>query len=147
MIKLFQRRPPDFTVGRKGSPYLLRWWLLPRNAWFNVYLHKFLRSDEDRALHDHPWWSLSIILSGGYWEHTKDGQRVWCDQFRIIFRTAEHAHRVELKEVDGEPIPSYSLFITGPRVRNWGFHCPHGWRPWQEFVSAKNSGEVGQGCD
>lgn len=56
-------RKPDFVIGDLSNPYLLRWWVIPRNRFFNVYLHKFLRDDDDRALHDHPWWSMSIILS------------------------------------------------------------------------------------
>jgi hypothetical protein len=35
-----------------------------------VKLHHILRSDDDRDLHDHPWSFLSIVLKGGYWEHT-----------------------------------------------------------------------------
>ncbi|WP_213308297.1 hypothetical protein [Paraburkholderia sacchari] len=30
--------------------------------------HTILRSDSDRHLHDHPSWSISIVLDGGYWE-------------------------------------------------------------------------------
>lgn len=47
-------RAPDFYIGGNANPYLLRWWVIPRNRFFNVYLHKFLRDDDDRALHDHP---------------------------------------------------------------------------------------------
>jgi hypothetical protein len=47
-----------------------RWHIIPRNRLFNIYLHHFLKSDYDRALHDHPWASLSIILKGEYTEHT-----------------------------------------------------------------------------
>lgn len=60
-------RPPDFEV---GDGYLGRWFIIPRNRWFNVYLHRFTGSDDDRALHDHPWWSLSIMLAGALDEHT-----------------------------------------------------------------------------
>lgn len=28
------------------------------------------RSDDDRALHDHPWVNMSILLEGTYTEHT-----------------------------------------------------------------------------
>ena len=57
-------RTPDLVIGGWDDPYLLRWWLIPRNRWFNVYLHLFLRSDDDRALHDHPWFNLSFLLEG-----------------------------------------------------------------------------------
>jgi len=40
---------------------------------FNTFLHRFLRSD-DPVFHNHPWfWYHSIILKGGYWEHTPWG--------------------------------------------------------------------------
>ena len=38
-----------------GKNYLSRWHIIPRNRYFNIYLHKFVGSDDDRALHDHPW--------------------------------------------------------------------------------------------
>ncbi len=43
-------RKPDFTVIGQGTeevPYLQRWWVIPRNRWFNIYLHKFQHSDDD----------------------------------------------------------------------------------------------------
>ncbi len=42
-------RKPDFIIGGPENPYLLRWYLIPQNRFFNVYLHKILRSDDDRA--------------------------------------------------------------------------------------------------
>jgi hypothetical protein len=46
------------------SSALYRW--LCRNV--AIRAHTILRSDSDRHLHDHPAWSLSIVLDGGYWE-------------------------------------------------------------------------------
>ena len=51
-------RAPDEVI---GTNYLERWHLIPRNRFFNVYLHKFSGPDSCRELHDHPWWNLSII--------------------------------------------------------------------------------------
>jgi hypothetical protein len=94
------RREADLIIGRSDGPYLLRWYLFPRNRWGNVYLHKFLRDDDDRALHDHPWWSLSIVLRTGYFDlHPgPDGslQRRWYGPWSIIVRRALSRHRVEL---------------------------------------------------
>jgi hypothetical protein len=59
-------RDPDFVIGRAGRPYLRRWWVIPRNRWFNIYLQEILQDDDDRALHDHPWVNCSIILRGSY---------------------------------------------------------------------------------
>src|SRR4051812_18802461 len=93
-LKLFCRSP-DVVIGSRDNPYLLRWHVIPRNRFFNIYLHKFLRDDDDRALHDHPWASCSIILKGGYIEHQPERS------FRrkagwFYFRKATQAHRIEL---------------------------------------------------
>lgn len=145
-----RRREPDFIVGGKENPYLLRWYLLPRNRFFNIYYHVFLRSDDDRALHDHMYWNLSIVLSGGYFEHTVDGKRRWVGAGSLRLRRPTTAHRVELAHRTTFPrvaIRATTLFVTGPRVREWGFLCPQGWRHWKEFVSSNNPGERGKGCD
>ena len=62
--QLLSGRPHKVIGG--PDPYLLRWHVIPRNRLLNVYVHKFLRSDDDRALHDHPWWFVSLILRGRY---------------------------------------------------------------------------------
>jgi hypothetical protein len=63
LIRRALRRPPDVVIGGKDHPYMLRWWVWPRNRVCNLYLHRFLRSDDDRALHDHPWINVSIPLA------------------------------------------------------------------------------------
>lgn len=133
-------RKPDFIIGGPSRPYMFRWYLLPRNPWFNVYLHCILRDDDDRALHDHPWQSVSIVLSGSYCEVRDTRWRVY-GPGSVIYRRAETSHRLEV--VRG---PVWTLFVTGARVRNWGFHCPRGWVPWQKFVEPTDIGNVGRGC-
>lgn len=138
-----------FVIGEDDNPYLLRWYIIPRNRWFNIYLHHFRRSDDDRALHDHPWVNLSILLSGPYLEHTLSGAvklrepwRPWAF-WRVTFRRAVNAHRIEL--IDGKPV--WTLFLTGPKQRTWGFLCPKGWIPWTDFVEATEDGnKLGKGC-
>ena len=113
-------RKPDFTIGPAGSPYMFRWHLLPRDKQFNVYLHKIVGNDDDRALHDHPWDSFSLMLAGELLEYTPDGSR-FLQRGDVLERAAGDAHRLEL--VEG---PAWTLFVTGPRIREWGFHCPKG---------------------
>lgn len=138
-------RAPDVEIGGSENPYLRRWFLIPRNRWFNIYLHHFCRSDDDRALHDHPWWNLSVLLRGQYVEHTIEPGGVNRRTTRVAgemkLRRAKAAHRIEL--TDG---PCWTLFITGPRVRDWGFHCPQGWRHWRIFTSGPNGETIGRGC-
>jgi len=53
-----------------NEPYLERYYLFLKDRErfpFNVFLHKFLKSDPD-DVHDHPWPFLTIILRGGYYE-------------------------------------------------------------------------------
>ncbi len=160
LIAMGKRRPPNFIIGGEENPYLLRWYLIPRNRWFNIYLHCFVRSDDDRALHDHPWPNLSLLLDGFYDEivpadcadpsgrtfakHRQPGQ--------IVLRRATAAHRVVLfSNVNGIPKIVWSLFLTGPAQRDWGFWCPQRrFVHWKDFTSFHTTGKgdrVGPGCD
>lgn len=143
-----ESRDPDAVIGGHDNPYLRRWYLTPRGDGPAVYLHQFVRSDDARALHDHPWPSVGLILRGSYIEHTPRERfvRVPGD---LIERDPEDAHRVELLSFaqNTKVSPVWTLFIVGPRVREWGFHCPQGWRHWREFTSGPNGETVGRGCD
>lgn len=153
---------PHQVIGGPEDPYLLRWYIIPRNPVLNVYLHKFLRSDDDRALHDHPWWFLSLMLRGRYDEVTERKiQRRHAGS--IAFRPAEWRHRVQLCNYDdlrmspngrATELPCWTLIVTGRRVRTWGFWCKYRrdehptappdverFIPWQEFGDA-GCGEI-----
>lgn len=142
MLDVVYSRAPDFLIGPENDPYLKRWWVIPRNHLFNIYLHRIRKSDDDRALHDHPWLNASIILLGSYTEVTPDG-----DFLRqagdVVWRRAVAQHRL----VVSPGTTALSLFITGPKFRTWGFACPKGWIPWQEFCEPTNKGQVGRGCE
>lgn len=154
-------REPDFvvTVAGEDAPYMNRWWILPRNKWLGVNLHQFLRSDQD-TLHDHPWNNVSILLKGSYMEespchdptmiHPIVEGRILPGRFKtlrtagdIVRREAAEAHRIELIEEK----PVWTLFMTGPVIREWGFHCPNGWIPFRKFVATDNLGAPGRGCE
>lgn len=133
---------PDFVI---GDHQLDRWYLIPRNKIFNVYLHRFNKSDEDRALHDHPWISLGWILGpdNGYDEVLKSGTR-YRHAGSVTWRLPTTAHRVVLVS----DVPVWTLFITGPVVRQWGFHCPQGWRHWKVFITeVPGRNRIGRGCE
>lgn len=135
---LMASRRPDQVI---GDDYLLRWWVVPRNPFCNVYLHDIRRSDNDRALHDHPWANTSLVITGGYVEHTPDGTftRRAGD---TIARPATARHRLEI--IPGTR--AITLFVTGPKVREWGFWCGHGWVHCLDFVDPHDTGKVGRGC-
>ena len=145
-LAVIASRPADFPIGPTDDPYMLRWWWLPRNRYFNVYIHRIRHDDDDRALHDHPWASLSFMIEGEIIEHHKMPHRHWSQKRilkagRWVYRSSKFAHRLTLASKSAT-----TVFITGPRLREWGFHCPKGWVHWKDFVAKDNKGAVGGGC-
>lgn len=168
-------RPADFIIGGADNPYMYRWYVIPRNRWLNVYLHRIVRDDDDRALHDHPWWSVSLMLSGLLGEvYEKDvdelGVSVQLDRFirpgDVIWRSATFAHRLFLPP-SGPHMEAWTLFVTGPRIREWGFWCQtdkvifhteavtiaqpeRRWVHWKDFTAHSENGDsarIGRGCE
>lgn len=167
--RICARRPPDFIVGGRDNPYLLRWYLTPWRWWFldpatgktrkgltgwrrwaaavtsrlpNLYLHVFLRPDDARALHDHPWAWVSWLLSGTYIEHTiaaggiRHQRQRWPGSVRCAF--ARGAHRVDLRPLSTRTIDygvDVEVRVMSPReiltaqwawltARACGWHTP-----------------------
>jgi len=151
-------RPPDFVIGEETAPYMRRWYVWPvgrKSRWGGIYLHQICRSDDERAMHDHVGWNFSIVLSGGYFEHVL-GERIWRGLGSVVLRSPTAPHRIELEwqpwSVNGPMIGSHrtawSLWIRGPNVREWGFHCPRGWVPWPQFTAPGTDGRlIGRGCE
>jgi hypothetical protein len=116
------KRNPYFHL----AGYMNRWWLIPYNRFTPaVRVHEILRSDDDRAFHDHPWAYLTMILKGGYWEVTpvfesgiyKGDKRTWYGPGSVLFRRATNWHRLELPE--GQT--ATTLFTTFKYQQRWGF--------------------------
>lgn len=166
-------RKPDLIIGPPSAPCYYRWQLFKFRG-FQLCLHKWLRSDDDRALHDHSGDSISFILNHGYlevvreflppksiyridaWKQDESSGRVYRDvahfrrPFWPVFRRAQDPHRVVL---DFMSAPVWSLWFRWPPRRAWGFWCPKGWRHWQEYVTNRQDyyktgiSEIGPGCD
>ena len=126
------------------EPYLERYYVfLKDRRWFpfNVFVHKFLQSDPGHP-HDHPWAFCTIILRGGYWEWRPVlnnmgrpmGERVqWKGAGSIRFGHARDYHRVEL-----EPgVTPWTLFIPGPKFREWGFLVGNKWVQHDEYFEQR----------
>jgi hypothetical protein len=89
----------------------------------SYYIHRFLKSDQDRALHNHPWEFRSVVLCGAYREEYRTGTP---GAYRVVSRVrragsvakmgADHFHRVDLVTND-----VWTLFITGKKIQTWGF--------------------------
>jgi hypothetical protein len=119
----------------KGNPYEDTVW--PHGGW-GLYLHKFHRGDDDKALHSHPWaWALSLILVGGYDEDRRNNEsllihRKWVSPGSLNLITQDDYHRVDLR--GGRTC--WSLFLAGPKVDSWNFWDPETGRTvhWRQFI-------------
>lgn len=148
------------AVGPADDPTYHRWFVIPRNPFFNIYLHRFRHSDAE-DLHDHRMANISIILQGSYCEQRfvrkpvvgkplPDTRIIPVFRLRPFFRRAATPHRVVLTgDIVGMPSPVWSLFIGFPHVRNWGFWMVyHGiacWIPHQAYVSDTDPLSAGYG--
>lgn len=148
LLKLLDR------LGRKrivmdrveNEPYLERYYLFLRERErfpFNVFLHKFLKSDPD-DVHDHPWPYATLILKGGYWEWIphfdtvgrKTGEyQVWRGPGHFRVSKANSFHRIELDPA----ITAWTLFMPGPKQRDWGFLVKNKWIQWEQYLKQRKS--------
>lgn len=118
-----------------NEPYLERYYLFLKDRQdfpFNVFLHKFLKSDPD-DLHDHPWSYSTFILCGGYWEYTPEG-KFWRGPLSFIHRESTSLHRIELEPSVGN---CWTLFCPGKRSRKWGFKTKDGWVDHEKYLENK----------
>jgi hypothetical protein len=107
---------------------------------FNAFLHEIKGSDE-RTFHDHPWAYTTVILTGGYWEHTPvfdwkgeivGEERKWYGPGSVLRREPNHYHFLEM----GDNGSTWTLFMRGKRVQEWGF-LPFGGGEkihWEEYL-------------
>lgn len=127
------RRRFKIIVRIHKDPYLIRYRIIV-TPWICIYLHKILRSDSDRELHDHPFNFCAFILWGSYTEELlQKGQKVKKSRpwLSFIRHKATDFHRLELDA------PVWTLFIRGRKYREWGFRTQDGkWKHWEEFLDA-----------
>lgn len=111
-------RLPCRIISDGDQPYLERHYLCtPFGVRF--YLHRFVGSDPDRGLHDHPWpWAFSIILAGWYWEETRKKESMRRVRW-LNFLIGDTFHRVILPHAGNDV---WTLFAHRAQdVKKWGF--------------------------
>ena len=147
-IIFFQNIGPDYLHRFRLIPMIVfrgEQWHPPRN----VFIHRFLRSDHDRALHDHPWESWSLLIWGDlveFYYYASEHNREWLvplyqvgrhyhrriPKFKWIHRPATWRHRLIVDpEATRKPI---TIFVTGPKVRDWGFWPAGVWVYWKTYL-------------
>ena len=137
----------DICDEKTGELYLRRWRIL-QTPWFAIYLHKIATPDKDRDLHDHPWPFVSLVLRGGYdevlCEHPENdaingyrpiGRIVRRGWLSLGFRRATDAHRIVRLHRD----PTWTLVLTGPRRRSWGFYTESGYVDWKVYLGIEEA--------
>lgn len=106
---------------------------------FNIFLHRFHKSD-DEVFHDHPWAYATFVLKGGYYEWVpefdrhgaKIGEtRYWRGPGHFRICRANSYHRIELKE----GVVPWTLFMPGPKQREWGFLVQDQWVPHYQYLT------------
>lgn len=128
------------------EPYLERYYLFLKDRDrfpFNIFLHKFLKSDPD-DVHDHPWPYATLILKGGYYEwipqFNNKGEKlgeiaVWRGPGSFRICRANSFHRIEL---DAD-VTCWTLFMPGVKQRDWGFLVKNKWVQWQEYIASRKA--------
>jgi hypothetical protein len=143
LIKRAQHTPYFHLEG-----YMDRWWLFnpygldrslpeaerhtPIYPSFRSYrIHHILREDLARDMHNHPWPARTIILKGWYWEDRDDGLH-----FRTVGDTATLEPDTFHNITQVSPGGVWTLFITGPYEKDWGFMTKDGFVPHEEYENA-----------
>ncbi|MFT4118710.1 hypothetical protein [Bradyrhizobium sp.] len=150
MVKRGERAPYRHITGQGTDEiYMYRYWLFnpyphsrtdrDARSWWrkllpSVRLHRIMREDQDRDLHDHPWNARTIILRGFYVERR--------EQFpSIIVRmvgstsTLKYGEYHRIAYVSGGGV--WTLFFTWRLRGEWGFKVNGVKIPWREYLGIK----------
>lgn len=116
----FTANKPMRLIEINGDPYLERYHIASLFG-FKIWLHRFIRNDSERHLHNHPWHALSVILTGGYREIVAlKGYRNWdiVDYKRgnLNVIRANKTHRI--LQVDPD---TWTLILRAPRLTDFWF--------------------------
>lgn len=127
------------VIGAPECALLHRWTLLDTTRG-RLWVHHFMPDTEDRDPHDHPRSFVTFVVAGGYtdisylptWSASGFVERISrCRRGSIHFRHAEHMHRTKTG-----PDGAWTIVLTGPDVREWGF-LKHGiWWPMRRYIDS-----------
>lgn len=135
LLKEVALKEPSQVLHNGVDVYMRRWYIERSKENGNVHLHETLRSDYDAEHHDHPWDNMSIWLRGTGHEEVAapDGSMTVLERppGTVVFRRAQERHRILIQE------PTWTLFLTGPKIREWGFLHESGWMHNQEFFKMR----------
>lgn len=131
-------------ISQVGQLHFQRYRLLA-TPWFNIYLHRISKSDEDHFFHDHPWAFRSLILIGSYFERFSlppSHLAVHYAKYKagdIAHHSAEDAHSLTLIT----PVV-WTLVLTTGRSRVWGYQVNGKWIDFKSYRQLKRAGKLPQ---
>lgn len=150
--------PPIYDP--QGQLYMERQWILKSRWWLplSARFHRIVKDDPNH-LHDHPWFCISIVMEGGYWEvmPAKPGDKGTLMNFAsepvkivhrpagsIVFRSRSSRHRL----IKGFA-PAKTIFIMGPKMQKWSFYVNSSekiyWRDYLSDFTTKSSDDLDLG--
>lgn len=115
--KTFQIRWKE-PLGVKECPYAYRWVFIFFG--YAIRIHKWIRSDDKRYMHDHPWWFFTFVLKGSYidvYEENSEIKKDHLKRFNYRYRSSGHKHYVDVPK-NG----CWTILFTGKPIRKWGFY-------------------------
>lgn len=139
LYAITSRLPCRIIPREDGGPYLERYYV-GELLGTKFYLHRFVSSDREPRLHNHPWtWGRALVLSGGYDEEvvtdlcphalSATNERLGCvtrirrvNWWNVV--DGSHFHRVACADKG-----TWTLFMHGKRAvcgyaevrKGWGF--------------------------
>ena len=137
LYQLTARLPCRLIPRAENEPYLERYYV-GQLLGVTFYLHRFVSSDEEPHLHNHPWnWGRALVLAGSYDEEyvtdlcphatPSGGSGCLTETHRVRWWNkvnGNHFHRI----ANAQP-GTWTLFFHGPRsqVRLGQCSKPKGW--------------------
>lgn len=100
---------PDEQRGRNRPP-----WYRP----FNILLHRWVNDVRER-MHDHPRWSVTVVLRGEIIEHTPWGSRRLTPG-SVVLRSRKAIHAFELPP--GFKGRTWTMFVVGRRNHSQNYY-------------------------
>lgn len=128
-----------------GSMYMERYGLF-ETTHLSARVHHICTEDIDRVLHDHPWPFISVVLRGGYTEKLpssffpcfSNGREKTHERIRtrgsVAYMPANGRHKISYVQPD-----TWTLFIYGKFVQDWGFYLPVGKVFWKDYLASGSS--------
>lgn len=123
-----------------GNVHLIRYKLI-NTPFGGIYIHRFMRPDMDRHMHDHPWNFATFILNGSYTElfdplpnlYGMSPGPTYKRYWRKLSFHRMHTNQAHMVTKISNYTPLITLVFVGPKKDDWGFYTLNGWVQWEKY--------------